>query len=156
MALCAVVAVVGLEGMSRPFVYLARAEIDLHLGHQHQPLRLGLHHLRREGREGTAELHGARGELGHPRRAVLVPRRREPRLGRGAIEVVIAIRRGLGAAGSCGTCRLSPRAIQFWRAAQPHRRACGNGLAREQIGHKPHDTARDPARRRYRPDGSSC
>ena len=86
----------GSRGHIPPLRVPRSREIDLHLGHQHQPLRLGLHHLRREGREGTAELHGARGELGHPRRAVLVPRRREPRLGRGAIEVVIAIRRGAG------------------------------------------------------------
>ena len=86
----------GSRGHIPPLRVPRSREIDLHLGHQHQPLRLGLHHLRREGREGTAELHGARGELGHPRRAVLVSRRREPRLGRGAIEVVIAIRRGAG------------------------------------------------------------
>ena len=132
VALCAVVAVVGLEGMSRPFVYLARARSTFTLGTSTSPCGSGFI---------TSDGKGVRGLPSFTVPAVSLDTLGEPYLSRVDVNRALAGERsrlssryggGLGAAGSCGTCRLSPRAIQFWRAAQPHRRASGNGLAREQ------------------------
>lgn len=120
VALCAVVALVGLEGMSRPFVYLARARSTFTLGTSTSPCGSGFI---------TSDGKGVRGPPSFTVPAVSLDTLGEPYLSRVDVNRALAGERsrlssryggGLGAAGSCGTCRLSPRAIQFWRAAHSH------------------------------------